>query len=289
MLTCYSFRPALEGMDYHGSGGFDQGSASGYGGGGGGVPSPSQPKGKRNYDDRTVTPITIKMALSGTTSGEAGNLVLADGRKMNQVCIVGATRSVEDFSTNVLYLIEDGTGLIEVKQWLDDNDSTGLAAIRGQTLRDHVYLKIVGSVRDYDGKKTVVADSIRPLASGDELTHHMLSVIYSAESYTRRNSYSLPGHAMMGGVGFGSGPVPTAATGTSFNAMSGGGRLEEVVLDYIKTQGEQSEMGANVHQCIQALVMQGHAEGAIRKAIDHLNDEGQIYSTVDDNNFKAAM
>jgi replication factor A2 len=278
-------------MDYHGSsGGYDQGGGGGFGAGGG-VPSPSQPKGKRNYDERSVTPVTIKMALAGTASGDGGAIILADGRKMNQICIVGATRSVDDHSTNVLYNIEDGTGLVEVKQWLDDNESSGLAAIRQETIRDNVYLKIVGTVRDYDGKKTVIADSVRLLSTGNELTHHMLSVIYAAESYKRRHSYVLPSNTMMGGVGFGSGPVPSAASGTSFHAMDmgGGGRLEDLVLDYIKTQGEQSEAGANVQQCIQALAMHGHSQGAIRKAIDDLNNEGHIYSTTDDDHYKSAL
>ncbi|GKY94133.1 hypothetical protein MPSEU_000379400 [Mayamaea pseudoterrestris] len=281
------------GMDYHGSGGFDQqGDSSGFGGGrggegGGGYPSPSQPKGKRNYDDRSVTPITIKMALSGSNSGEGGALVLADGRKMNQVCIVGATRSYDDFSTNILFAIEDGTGLIDSKQWIDDSDSTGLAEIRKQTLRENVYLKIVGTVRDYDGKKTIVADSIRPLSTGNEIAHHMLSVVYAAESYKRRHSYVMPNDTMMGGVGFGSDPIPSRP-GTSFQTVRGG-RLDDLVLDYIKTQGEQSEAGANLHQCVQALAMHGHSEGEIRKTIDTLNNEGHIYSTIDDNNFKAAM
>jgi replication factor A2 len=274
------------GMDYHGGGGFDQG--GGGGGFGGGIPSPSQPKGRRSYDDKTITPITIKMALSGTTAEDGNKLVLEDGRKLSQVCIVAATRSVEDFSTNSVYLLEDGTGLIECKQWLDDNDSTGTTAIRAQTMHDNIYLKVVGTVRDYDGKKTIVADSVRPLSTANEITHHMLSVIYSAETYKQRHSYDLSHHPMMGGVGFGSGPVPAMASGASFQDMSTGGRLADIVYEYIRTQGAMSEAGANIQQCVDALTMQGHSEGAIRKAIDDLNNEGHIYSTVDDHNFKTA-
>jgi replication factor A2 len=272
-------------MDYQGSGGYDNS---------GGGPSPSQPKGKRNYDERSITPVTVAMAQSASSSsGEDGALVLPDGRKLNQICLVGATRTVDDFSTNVLYNIEDGTGLIEVKQWLDDNESSVLSEIRQKALKEHVYLKIVGTIREYDEKKTVVADSVRCISSGNELTHHMLSVIYSAESFKRKSSFGIS--SGMGGVGFGAGPVP-ARPGQSFSPMDmgnsgggGAGALQNVVLDFIKTHGEETEAGANLQQCIQSLTMAGHSEGAIRKAIDDLNNEGHIYSTIDDNNFKAAM
>jgi replication factor A2 len=278
-------------MDYNGSGGYDGASMGGGSGGGGGYPSPSQPKGKRNYDDRTVTPVTVSMALTATTSGEGGSVELSDGRKVNQISIVGATRTVEDFSTNVLYNIEDGTGLVEVKQWLDDNDSSGLSAVRKETLREHVYLKVIGNIRDYDGKKTIVADAVKPLTTANELTHHMLSVIYSAESHKRKHSYVIPSNPMMGGVGFAAGPTPTSGATASFHGMDMGGAagLHDIVLNYIKTRGEQSEAGANLQECVQALTQAGHSDGAIRKAIDDLNNEGHIYSTIDDNNFKAAM
>jgi hypothetical protein len=49
----------------------------------------------------------------GNNPDESGSMQLADGRKLYHVKLVGAVRSVEDFSTNVVYEVEDGTGLME--------------------------------------------------------------------------------------------------------------------------------------------------------------------------------
>jgi hypothetical protein len=52
------------------------------------------------------------------------------GAKLYHVKLVGAVRSVEDFGTNVVYEVEDGTGLEEVKQWLDENDNSAIQEMR---------------------------------------------------------------------------------------------------------------------------------------------------------------
>jgi hypothetical protein len=78
-----------------------------------------------------LTPITASMAL-GTSADESDSMQLQDGRKLYHVKLVGAVRSVEDFSTNVVYEIEDGTGFVEVKQWLDENDNSAIQEMRNR-------------------------------------------------------------------------------------------------------------------------------------------------------------
>jgi hypothetical protein len=47
--------------------------------------------------------------------------------------------------------VEDGTGLMEVKQWLDENDNSAIQEMRKETLQDNIYVRIVGT--EYDGKR----------------------------------------------------------------------------------------------------------------------------------------
>jgi replication factor A2 len=186
--------------------------------------------------------------------------------------------------------VEDGTGLVEVKQWLDENDNSAIQEMRKETLQDNIYVRIVGTIKEYDGKKTIMADTVRPLTSGNQLAHHMLEVVYEAERGARKSNIVAPNASgMMQGVGFGGGQqnrgTPLAA------ASSGGGGeggLRDSVLQYIQQQGDMSEAGANLQECIRMLSGQ-HSEGAIRKVIDDLAAEGHIYSTIDENNYKFAM
>jgi replication factor A2 len=217
-------------MDFQGdSGGGFQNSSQGGGGGGGG----SQQKfTRRSYDEQTLIPVTVHMAM--TTSNDPsneGNLLLEDGRKIATVKLVGAVRNVSDFSTNVVYELEDGTGLLEVKQWLDDNDCSAMADLRQRTLQEAIYLKVVGQIKDYEGKKMLVANSVMPISSGNEIAHHMLQVVYSAEKHKRADSIVAP-MAMNSGVGFGA-PVSRSMVGGS----SGGDDLKSKVIYVMKQQG----------------------------------------------------
>jgi len=272
------------GMDYQGggeSGGFSTNSGynnvSSQGGGkGGGI--------RKSYDEQTLIPITAKMLLSTVTNSE-GALVLADGRELHQVKLVGAVRSAADNSTNITYEVEDGTGLVEIKQWNDDNDCQALAEMRALCAQDHVYIKCVGQIKDYDGKKTLVADRVRIVNSLDEVTHHYLEVVYSAEKSKRADSFvgAVAPFSMRSGVGFGGAPVAQAGG-------QGGDTLKDQVLNFIKEYGEHVEVGANISQCIQKLTIMGKFnEGQIRNAIEDLASEGHIYSTINEDNYKFAM
>eukprot|EP00977_Amphora_coffeiformis_P009700 scaffold2232_cov170-Amphora_coffeaeformis.AAC.2 len=158
-------------MDYQGDaggGGFAAGSQPGSGG---------RNSTRRSPDEQTVLPVTIAMMLTSQTVDERPQL--QDGRFLHRVRFVAAVRNFEDMSTNILYEVEDGTGMIEVQQWLDDQkENAKTAEMRELTKKEHVYLKITGQLKDYNGKKKVVADGIRPLTTGNELAHHMLEVVY---------------------------------------------------------------------------------------------------------------
>jgi replication factor A2 len=262
-------------MDYQGGGGNT--------GGGFGSSQQSAQKPRRSYDEQTLIPITLHMALQASPdpSGD-GSLILEDGRKLSTVKVVGAVRSVEDASTNVLYQLEDGTGLMDVKQWLDDNDCTAIQEIRQKTKEENIYIKVTGQIKDYEGKKMLVASSVRPLTTANELTHHMLQVVHSAEKSKRADSIVSPGAIMNNnGVGFGGGAVPVAQT------TSGGNSLKERVLNFIKTSDDGTDAGCHIDQCVKGISDAPEAE--IRKTMEQLAEDGDVYSTISEDHFKVAQ
>lgn len=229
-------------MDYQGDyggggGGFDTGgdaygAASSQGGGGGG--------GRRNYDEQTVIPVTARMVLAAKhDETDANTLKLEDDRKLAHIKLVGAIRNVEEASTSVVYQVEDGTGLVEVKQWLDETDCTAAQEIRQSTMREHIYVKIIGQVKEYNQTRTVVASSVRPLTSGNQLAHHFLEVVYSGEKFKNTSSIVQPASPMdisgSNGVGFGGSSggmrAPVVQQGGSGDA------LRDSVFNFIKEAG----------------------------------------------------
>ena len=291
-------------MDYQGGG---------FGGGGGGTPmmmgggtSQSPPvsssggrsggggRTRRSADEQTVTPVTISMIQSAAApvGSDEDGLQLADGRKLYHVKIVGAARNLENFSTNCIYNIEDGTGLMEVKQWLDtNNECQAIQDLRNECSKDNIYLACTGQVKDYDGKKMIVADSVRPIASGNELTYHMLEVVYQAEKAKHQNLYVQPVAPGMQGIGFGGpamGGAPLHAPQYQQSFSGGGGGVRDAVMTFIKLEGDKTEEGANVQQCIHSLMAQ-YSEVEIRHAIDNLAQEGNIYSSIDEHHYKFCL
>lgn len=296
------------GMDYQGGdayggggGGFNAGgdnafSQNSQGGGGGGGQ-------RRNYDEQTIIPVTARMILASQVDpSDAGMVKLEDDRNLHHVKLVGAIRSVEQNSTNYNYVIEDGTGIVEVKQWIDENGCTALQeqiAKAAENEGGNQYVKILGKIKYYDSKMTIVADTVRVLTTGNELTHHFLEVVYSGEKFKNSATIVQPHSPMMsfnqnsgnmgsGGVGFGGssggrGRTPLQQQG----GQSSGNATRDDVMRYIQHNSEINEMGANIDACIRSLPQ--HNESEIRAAIDYFQAEGMIYSTVNEDNFKSAM
>ncbi|CAB9510957.1 Replication protein A 32 kDa subunit [Seminavis robusta] len=293
------------GMDYqgdnaYGSGGgftsgggggdtFGQQSSQGGGGGGGGSGN------RRNYDEQRLIPVTCKMINSCVISTEDGSSVtLEDGRKFTHIKLVGAVRGFESNSTHMMYQIEDGTGLVEVKQWLDESGCTAQQEMLQSTQKEMLYVKVTAKLNVFEQKITPVADMVRPLSTGNELTHHFLEVVYSGEMAKQRDSIVQPASPMMGvtsgggGVGFGStssgsGRTPLTAQGGS----NGGDELKNNIMQYIQDRGRESDIGADVKACIRHFSQ--YQETEVRAIIENFQSEGMVYTTVDEDHVKSAM
>ncbi|KAG7353801.1 replication factor A [Nitzschia inconspicua] len=268
------------GIDYQGGGDYGGGGYNpSYGGGGGGTQDSTEKK-RRSYDEQTLIPVTLGMLSKARTdlSNGDGSLVLEDGRPLHSVKFIAAVRSVEDSSTTIVYQVEDGTGLMDVKQWLDDNnDSSTVMEMRKQTMKDNIYIKVIGQVKEFENNKMVIANTVRPLSTGNELTHHFLEVLYTSEKFKRADSIVAPPPKM----------ASTTLGGNFGNAPFGAGGEEDARRNrvfLVFKENDNGEVGASVDLCVQLLPDMSEAE--IRKHLESLSEEGNLYSTIDENHYK---
>jgi replication factor A2 len=182
----------LSGNDYNngGGGGGDFGSP-------GGTPSGDNNQRRKATDEQTLVPVTIKMLIEASKN----NKILLDGREPYQVKLVAAITSVTKGSTSYNYVIEDGTGGIEVKEWVDESNVT-ISRVREEAAVEHQYVRIIGKLEEYDGKAQVVAHMVRKLSSGNELTHHFLEVAYEGEKYKKQGQIVGSPSQAMGNMNF---------------------------------------------------------------------------------------
>lgn len=72
-------------------------------------------------DKQTLMPVTVKQILSAVD--EADGCFLDGGVELSSVKIMGTVMSVTSHSTNLIYVVNDGTGTIECKQWIDKDNA----------------------------------------------------------------------------------------------------------------------------------------------------------------------
>lgn len=255
--------------------------------GGGGEPnnygSPSAGESnphRKSTDEQTLVPVTIGMLLQASQN----NKVLLGGREPYQIKLVAAVNAVQKGSTSFNYTVEDGTGTIDVKEWLDEGNIE-VSRMREEAAVEHQYVRIFGKLEEYDGKPQVVAHAIRKLANGNELTYHFLEVVYEGERYKQSQQIvGSPSSFAMGNMNFAAnGGMPMQASAPILN---GGQGEDDGLVHDIKSflAGRSDEVGGNIMEFIKQ-TRNKYRENDIRQKFEMLATEGLIYSTIDENHY----
>lgn len=268
----------------------NQGGFQGYGdqtpgGGGGGYMSPGfgTPKAgqekKSGYRAQNLLPVTVAEVYNATQTEDkfySGEI------EMSQITMVGLVMSVNESPTRIDYEIDDMTGPpISVKQFVD-NDESLQEAERTQAMRENTYVRVCGHVRSIGGKRTVAAFRLAPIMDMNELTYHTLEVVYSHLMFKK-----LSGGGGGGGGSYDGGMQTSSEQNYDSNMGSGmvSGLSSVQNQVHMLIRSNNTEQGANIdHVCQQ---LRGVPEKAIRDAIEFLSSEGHIYSTIDEDHYKA--
>ena len=97
-----------------------------------------------------------------------------DNAPITQVTIVGQVRTVNPQTTNITYRLDDGTSSIDVKSWVDPEKPE---ESRPKYALDQ-YVRALGHVRTFNGKKSLNALFMRPIADYNEVNYHLLKTTY---------------------------------------------------------------------------------------------------------------
>ncbi|KAK3585005.1 hypothetical protein CHS0354_024919 [Potamilus streckersoni] len=267
----------------------NQGGFQGYGGdqGGGGYMSPgaggfgaSQPDEKRARSRvQSIMPCTVAQILSATQTEDK---FFSGPNEISQVTLVGLVRSVNETPTRLDYEVDDMTGPhLEVKQFVDNDDSVPDNE-KVQALQENTYVRVCGHVRAFGGKRNIVAFKIVPIREMNELTCHILEVIHSSVALSKMHNQPDGGMANVNG----SMKMETGYTNSNTN---GGGMFNG--LSQVQSQVHTAIRNTLTDQGISVEIvckqLRGVPEKAVRDAIEFLSSEGHIYSTIDDEHYKA--
>jgi hypothetical protein len=106
--------------------------------------------------------------------------VFIDGRPLHMVKLVGAVRNFCVHNIHVQIDLEDGTGHLRIIFWWKQKECTAQRHLIDKC-NGNRYVPVIGEVADYYGVHEIIAFDIRPVSSGNKITHHFLEVAYSYE------------------------------------------------------------------------------------------------------------
>eukprot|EP00041_Stephanoeca_diplocostata_P009064 m.137948 g.137948 ORF g.137948 m.137948 type:complete len:286 (-) comp17589_c0_seq3:279-1136(-) len=279
---------------------------SGFGGGGfmggGGTPSSQSPAGGDKKDRiSTMTPLTIHQIHSAELVPP--DTFKVDKMGVGQVSVIGVVRSVEAKATKISYSIEDHTGTIDVTRWVDEGSEDG----GDSDAREGMYVHVFGTLKSYQDTRSISAHKVFPITDANEITMHLLDALFNHLRWTRGilgdDGKPVPVGVVAAAANAGGGEASSfidargQARGNDQYSMGGGGGgfggqsnsiggtpVQNEVLDVLKRN--DADTGTNINDICNELSSKYTATD-IRDAIDWLGCEGHVYSTIDEDHFRA--
>lgn len=196
-----------------------------------------------------------------------------------QITFVGQIRNISTQTTNITYKIDDGTGVIEVKQWNDgdmsmaenmgnDNDSKPKLVEEG-------YCRVWGKLKAFNNKKHVGAHVIRPVTDYNEINYHFLDATAIHLFFSRGPLDTGKGQNGTRTNEKATGEQHTVPNGQALPSMSPGARK---LLQTLKTTPQSNE-GLHVHVLASQM---GTNVNEAQRAAEELIGLGLIFTTVDE-------
>ena len=148
--------------------------------------------------------------------------------------------------------------------------------------------RVIGQLRSFNNTRSIVAYSIAPITNYNEYTFHFIDVVHTHLKHTKGKPAGAAPGMPMGGAPMGFGGQAGAPPQQGYAAApAAGADVNSLVLSFFKTKGEHTDTGCHVQEVAAAVAAQGISEARVREIVEFLSNEGHLYSTIDDDHFKA--
>ncbi|KAK9741647.1 hypothetical protein RND81_03G119300 [Saponaria officinalis] len=246
------------------------------------------PSTAKSRDALGIVPVTVKqISQASLSSSDDKSSFTIDGAPITNVKLVGIVSDMLEKVTDVSFVVDDGTGRIGCKRWLNEAfDRKQMEAVN-----NGMYVLLIGHLKNVRGNTEVVAFNVRPVSNFDEVTFHHVECIHQhmlnkksqisdSQSHVSESSQSTPIKSESNGVH--SSPPNQFSMQMSVDGLKD---IDQRVLEYLQ-QSSSLAQEKGVHRDDIARHLKLPVE-KITQSITCLEDEGLIYSTIDEFHFKS--
>ncbi|KAL2928908.1 Replication protein A 32 kDa subunit B [Bienertia sinuspersici] len=237
----------------------------------------------KNRDTQGIVPLTVKQLNEALLMNSDSNNISVDGVDVNNVTLVGMVFDKVERVTDVGFFLDDGTGRINVLRWINEPCDTNEMA----NIKDKMYVRVHANLKGFQGKRQLVAFAVRPMTDFNELSFHFLECMYVHMYNTKLRATNVSADpqvtSSVNGIPFrGYQGTQQSHLPGQFSEMKG---VEQLVMSYLQQPAAlASTTGVHVNELVQRLNI---PLDQIMSAIRFLDDEGHVYSTIDDEHYKS--
>ncbi len=237
---------------------------------------------KKVYKDKTILSVNVKQ-IKGAEKGPEG--IKIDTCDVETVRAMGTITSVNEQSTSVEYVLNDGTGDIKVRRWVEKDQPKVEEAYA--LCKEGAFVSVVGNIKEYQDELSIQSFRMCIVDDYDEMTHHLLDVILSHNINTKG---PIPGSAAAAATKIQVNTPNVYMNSPGMRVVNDGGvDMEHQLMNAIRETGADTEEGTTVAQVQEYMNRNGASvsmEG-VQKMVNMCHENGVIYGTTDDDHFKS--
>jgi len=244
---------------------------------------------RRSEASNSLRPFTISQLNKASQAHTDAEWRIEDV-EIGQVTVVGQVVSIQKQATNCVYLVDDGTGRIEARHWVDSTNEDEGSKWGG--IEERRYVRVTGGLKNFGKKRYINATHIRDMKDPHETYFHILEAI-AVTLMIDRGHPSNPSLASQPKTG-----QNTTSNLSAYSAQSNSTglpdqfghlpQLQRAIINFIISQPPQEE-GIHVAAIAKAIGASGEDARKISDALDKLMDDGHVFTTIDDSHFSVSL
>ncbi|KAK9275273.1 hypothetical protein L1049_022535 [Liquidambar formosana] len=237
---------------------------------------------------RPCSRLPVKQISEALLSSDDKSNFVIDGVDVNNVTLVGIVVNKAERVTDVTFVLDDGTGRIDCNKWV--NEAVDTKEMEG--ILDGMYVRVHGHLKGFQGKRNLNAFSIRPVTDFNEIATHFIECMYVHlyNTKVRKLQGGIPTQSQMTNPAINT-PLKgfqAAAPSNQFSgqySVDGLKGIDQMVIEYLQQPAcLAQEKGVHRDELARQLNI---PVDKIMESIRSLEEEGLIYSTIDECHYKS--